>query len=209
MRTKVPPTESGRRGGTARARNLTARELTAIGKEGAFGRWFPEGLVLGTEAPPLQLGFVSLESYRLADGRRIITQSAFQGGIGLGQRPGQVGRARVAKFLSSLNVNRVVTAQAVARVMAPVRFGRSDGTLDAGYDLSLLPVVWRLVREADAAGHVSIRQRHVAAHCRRLLDSITAFALLAQADRDTTVVPAPETAHEPALPAASLQRKQR
>jgi len=206
LRTKVPPTESGRRGGTARARNLTARALTAIGKEGALGRWFPEGVLLGTEAPPLQLGFVSLESYRLANGRRIITQSAFQGAVGLGKRPGQVGRARVAKFLSSLNINRAVTLHAVERVMAPVRFGRLDGTLDTGYDLSLLPAVWRLVREADAAGHVPLRQQHVAVHCRRLLDSISGFTLLAKADRDT---PVPHPAQEPALPAIDSQRKRR
>ena len=118
------------------------------------------------------------------------------------------GRALVAKFLSSLNINPVRTARTIARVLEPVRFGRFDGTLDAGYDLSLLPAVWRLVREADRASHVPVRQRHVAALCRRLLDSITAFTLLAKAEHDTPPT-RPVLAQEPAFVAASSQRKRR
>jgi P63C domain len=74
-------------GGSERAKRLTSEERRKIAQRAAKARWDkisdPARLPVATHRGPLPIGLVSVDAYRLDDGRRMLSKSAMAAALGL------------------------------------------------------------------------------------------------------------------------------
>lgn len=75
------------KGGIERARLLTPKERRLIAQRAATARWAkvpdPNHLPVATHQAPLKIGVVTVDAYRLDDGRRMISKTAMAAALGL------------------------------------------------------------------------------------------------------------------------------
>ncbi|PXW53108.1 P63C domain-containing protein [Methylobacterium sp. B4] len=74
-------------GGIARSQKLTPEERSRSAREAAKARWAkiadPNRLPIATHEAPLKIGAVTVDAYRLDDGRRMISKAAMAAALGL------------------------------------------------------------------------------------------------------------------------------
>lgn len=80
------------KGGNERARKLSSEERRLIAVKAAQARWAkipdPNRLPIATHQAPLQIGAVTVDAYRLDDGRRMISKAAMAAALGLQSKGG-------------------------------------------------------------------------------------------------------------------------
>ncbi|MGY4398109.1 hypothetical protein ACVWZA_003311 [Sphingomonas sp. UYAg733] len=97
------------KGGSERAKRLTPAERRDIAVRAAETRWAkindPDRLPQATHQGPLQIGAVTVDAYRLDDGRRMLSKAAMAGALGLKSKGGNaflrsMTRPAVREFVS-------------------------------------------------------------------------------------------------------------
>jgi hypothetical protein len=80
------------KGGTERARKLSPEDRREIAVRAAEARWAkiadPNRLPIATHQAPLQIGAVTVDAYRLDDGRRMLSKAAMAEALGLRSKGG-------------------------------------------------------------------------------------------------------------------------
>src|SRR4051812_4708762 len=80
------------KGGKSRARSLTTDQRRQIARQAAQARWArisdPTRLPVATHYAPLQIGTVTVDAYRLDDGRRMLSKAAMAAALGLQSKGG-------------------------------------------------------------------------------------------------------------------------
>jgi hypothetical protein len=80
------------KGGSARAKSLTSEQRREIARQAAQARWArisdPNRLPVATHYAPLQIGAVTVDAYRLDDGRRMLSKAAMASALGLQSKGG-------------------------------------------------------------------------------------------------------------------------
>lgn len=147
------------RGGIARAKSLTPEQRREIALRGAKARWQkitdPDGLPVISHKGPLTIGDVTVDAYRLKDGRRVISKKGMAQALGLKStggnaflrsmtRPGL--RSEISENLWSTIENPIFF-----RMFNPDSESGVAGTAD-GYEADTLIEVCKTFASAYASG---------------------------------------------------------
>src|SRR5690606_19824063 len=126
-----------RKGGKARARNLTAEEKREIARRGAAARWAGRNtkeldpqLPLATHQGKMSVGSLDLHGYVLADGRRLFHKRGMARALNMKSGGGNVFmRAMRRKGLGS-----ALDAKLIEKIENPIIFKPLTLDLGHGYD---------------------------------------------------------------------------
>ena len=87
-------------------------------------------------------------------------------------------------FLAADNLKDFIDGD-LRRSTKPIVYRTSNGRRAYGYEATLLPAVCRVYMAADAAGKLKENQKHIAAACRILHESLADVAIVALVDEAT------------------------
>ncbi|GLK68108.1 P63C domain-containing protein [Hansschlegelia plantiphila] len=128
------PTGSSK-GGRARAAKLSSEQRRDIAKAAAQARWDriknPSGLPEADSDGVLKIGEVSLEVYRLKDGRRVISKRAMAAALGLQSQGGNA----FMRTMSRKGLRSGLTQKLLFRIENPIHFRGLGTDLADGYDV--------------------------------------------------------------------------
>ncbi len=183
---KNGPSEGGRR----RARLLSPERRKEIAQKAALTRWTEEGVVAlakyGAPDRPLRIGDVEIPAYVLADGRRVLTTSGLQRGIGLSEGGGKGGSRRIVALMASLAEKGLDIKGLSVRADNPIRFILPHGgTPAAGYEATILPDICAVIIEAGRQGKLQPQQAHLAQQCAILQHGFATLGIIALVDEVT------------------------
>jgi hypothetical protein len=159
------------------------REIASLGGK---ARW--ADLPQATHEGPLKLGDSIIPAAVLKDKRRVLTQSAVMKALG---------RARQAKgrsyYEGDVNLPAFITAQNLKPFIpkelyvtsSQIEFRRLEGGKAFGYPAELLPAICGVFIDADAAGKLTLHQKHIAAKARTLLLGLAKTGIIALVDEAT------------------------
>src|ERR1700693_2636328 len=180
-------------GGEARAKALSAEELSESGRTAALARWEKAGkeppLPKASHEGVLQIGDMEIGCAVLAETRqRVLTQSDFMRALG---------RARQAKgreyYESDVNLPAFLTAKNLKPFIdndlyvtsSQVVFRTLRGTRAFGYPAELLPKVCEVVLRARDAGVLAKTQEHIAKQAELLIRGLASVGIIALVDEAT------------------------
>ena len=149
MTTQAKPQSAG---GQRRAQVLTKEQRSAIASKAALVK---AGYPQATHSGELRIGDLTVESYVLKDGRRLLTQESFlvvmgraakaKGGHGV-----LTGVDSTPAFLAASNLKPLIQKE-ITQSTTPVEFINLKGVLVRGYVAELLPEVCRVYLAARDA----------------------------------------------------------
>lgn len=176
-------------GGTARAKNLSKADRSAIAKTAAEARWDKgKPLPQATHEGFLEIGGVEIPCAVLEGGMRVLTQSGMMVAIG---------RARQAKgrefYSADVNLPSFLTAknlkpfipEELYKTSAQIEFRTIRGARAFGYAAILLPKVCGVFLDAKAAGVLTKGQEHIADHAMILIRGFANVGIIALVDEAT------------------------
>ena len=186
--------EGAPKGGRARAASMSKEALSAANREAALARWHQlddEEVRWAVAQGSLEFGDHIIPCAVLDSGERVLTQQ----GVLLA-----LGRARAAKggqgaskgglpaILRPRNLEPYID-EPLTSISRPIVFrtlvaGRTQGTA-FGLRAETLPLICKVYVDAEDAGVLSPRQRHVAHIARRLLVALENVAMIALVDEAT------------------------
>jgi hypothetical protein len=185
---------SGRaKGGVARANSLTAKQRSAIARKGAAARKNNAKLPIATHIGDLPVGEVLLPCAVLADGTRLISQSAMAQAFGPTTGGWQMRKKKesgdygdLPLFLVASTLQPFISSELRTMVSTPTRYkDPRGGPPRNGYDATLLPKlceVWLAAREAKALTKI---QEPVAQRAEILARSLANTGVIALVDEVT------------------------
>jgi hypothetical protein len=187
--------EAGKKGGRARAKNLTKDQRQLIAKRAAAVRWAgnnPGGkggipvATHGSADKPLRIGEVEIPCYVLDDGRRIVAQAGMITALGMVKGgSSHKGGTRLAKFVGQERVKPFCREGLVDVTSVPITFITPSGTIALGFEATILADICDAVLEARKAGTLTGRQSHIAARCEILMRSFARVGIIALVDEAT------------------------
>lgn len=176
------------KGGSERANRLTPEERREIAVKAARARWEkisdPTRLPVATHQAPLMIGPVSVEAYRLDDGRRMISKAAMATALGLKSTGGNA-------FLRSMTRPGVrqgfpdIVWEAIEKPQhfrpAPTDLAPRSLIID-GYEGTTLIDVCEVLIDAGRAGRLTKSQEFLAKHAEIILRSAAKVGIIGLID---------------------------
>jgi P63C domain. len=189
MNTSGAPPSGRSRGGTARARSLSAEERSGIAKQAALARWTEElpDAICGSPERPLVIGGIPLEAYVLENGTRVLSQGGFLKALGRHpkanvRRAG--GEERFPAILQGKSIAPFISEEVLEK-SRPIRFRTPSGNKASGYRAELLPLVCEVYLQARDAGALPSNQVHVAKQAEILVRGFAHVGIIALVDEAT------------------------
>jgi P63C domain-containing protein len=184
----------GAKGGKARARALTAEQLSESGRKAVTARWAKAGkavatlpkVLYGEPEKPVKIGDIAIPAYVLDDGRRVLAQRGLQSGIGMSEGGGKEGAPRMTEFLAVLESKGIDTKGLAARLNLPIEFTPKHGGRSAfGFEATILPDICAVVIDAATQGKLLKSQRRLAERCAILQHGFATVGIIALVDEAT------------------------
>lgn len=179
------------RGGIARAESLTPETRRDIARLAAEKRWELHGpsLPRETHAGVLKIGDRQLPCSVLNNGLRVFSSAGLSRAIGsrkkgLNVPPGE-GSPQLPPFLASSTIRPFIPDDLMAPLISPVRYKLRKGGFALGYEATLLPRICGVIMDADKAGAISARQRHLVETAGLLLRGFAHVGIVALVDEAT------------------------
>lgn len=176
-----------RKGGQARAENLTAERRREIAREAAESRW-GKTIHVATHVGELIIGDQSLQCAVLDDGTRLLNQTTVLTSLGRAEKSRRPGRGTTevrAPFLLAQNLQPYIP-QELNEIAEPVPYrepGRNNKLW--GYRAEMLPMVCDLYLEARKDGALVPKQQHVAGMAEILIRGLARTGIVALVDEAT------------------------
>lgn len=176
-----------RRGGQARAENLTAERRREIAREAAESRW-GNTIHTATHVGELIIGDQSLQCAVLDDGTRLLNQTTVLTALGRAEKSRRQGRGTTevrAPFLLAQNLQPYIPRELhdIAEPM-PYRVPGLSGKR-WGYRAEMLPMVCDLYLEARKDGSLVPQQRHIADMAEIFIRGLARTGIVALVDEAT------------------------
>lgn len=169
------------KGGSARAKKLTAEERSRIAKKAAEARWMlPRSEHEGELHIP---GVQPLTVANLEDGRRVMTSRALLEALGRPWKGTYKGSAR-PNFIDSPNLDDQLE-DGIQEFLAPVEFLNLRSQVVVGYRAELLPLVCRTYLNARSAGVLTKNQLPIAENAELLLKALQSVGIISLVDDAT------------------------
>jgi hypothetical protein len=176
------------KGGSARAISLTKEQRQKIAKEAAAARWAkipdPNRLPIATHQAPLQIGVVTVDAYRLDDGRRMLSKAAMATALGLRSKGGSA-------FIRSLTRPAIwprIPPSVWQTIENPQRFkrqptdlGPKDLVID-GYEGTVLIDVCEVLIDAGRENRLSTSQVFLALNAEIIVRSAAKLGIVGLID---------------------------
>lgn len=176
------------KGGIARAEKLSAEERREIAKRAAEVRWQrignPNELPSATHQGPLQLGEVTVDAYRLSDGRRFISKAAMARALNLKSEGGNA----FIRTMTRKGIRAVISADLWQKIENPQSFKLRGGNSDTqvviadGYEGVHLIEVCIAITEANKQGLLAPSQRFLAIQSEIIIRSAAKLGIIALID---------------------------
>ena len=175
-------------GGAARAKQLTAKRRSEIGRQGAEARWdqtLPLA-VCGAPDRPLRIADTEIPCYVLEDGTRVLTQAGFLEALGRHRRAygGGARVTRVPRLLQGKTISPFISEELLER-SKPIAFRTPEGVRAAGYRADLLPDVCEIYLKARDEGLLARNQQHIAVQADLLMRGLARVGIIALVDEAT------------------------
>lgn len=184
----------GKKGGAARAANLTSEERSEASRLAAQARWakltpasddLPVA-IYGSMEHPLKIGDIAIPCYVLDDKRRVLVQRALQTAIGMSTSGGSDGAQRLAIFIEALAAKGIDCNGLAARIRVPILFKvRGGGAPAYGYEATIINDICDAVLEARRQEKLQKQQSHFANQCEALLRGLARIGIVDLVDRAT------------------------
>lgn len=181
---KVP---NRRAGGLARKANLSAEQLSEIGRKAVIARWSKDlpKAICGSTEQPLVIGNASIPCYVLEDETRVLVQSAMIESLGMARgTAGGKGGDRLASFVSQDRLKPYISNELKAVIENPIKFV-TKGAIAYGYSAETLADICFAVDEAARAGVLQKQQAHIALEARVLIRAFAKTGITALVDEVT------------------------
>jgi P63C domain len=177
-----------KKGGDARAKALSTDQRREIARQAAQTRWArisdPNRLPVATHQAPLQIGVVTVDAYRLDDGRRMLSKAAMATALGLRSKGGNA-------FLRSLTRPAIlgrIPQQLWQTIENPQHFkrlptdlGPRDLVID-GYEGTVLIDVCEVLIDSGRAGVLYKSQEFLALNAEIILRSAAKLGIIGLID---------------------------
>jgi hypothetical protein len=179
-------------GGDARAKKLSPADRKAIAQGAAEARWEKAGklkpIPKATYEGILTIGDMEIPCAVLEDGTRVLTQSGVM--IALGRARQAKGRqyydsdVNLPAFLTAKNLKSFIP-QELTVTSSQIEFKTLGGVRAFGYRAELLPKVCGVFLDADTAGALDHRQKHIANRAMILIRGFASVGIIALVDEAT------------------------
>lgn len=176
------------KGGNERARKLTPQERREIAVRAAQARWAkipdPTRLPVATHQAPLRIGVVTVDAYRLDDGRRMLSKAAMAAALGLQSKGGNA-------FLRSMTrpaVRGGISDALWQTIENPQHFKpiptdlTPHGLVIDGYEGSVLIDVCEVLIDAGRAGGLNKSQEFLAKNAEIIVRSAAKLGIIGLID---------------------------
>src|SRR5260370_5078019 len=182
MRNTIMDDSPQRKGGRARAEQLSPEEIREIASSGGQARWQKSkelarsgDLPRATHQGKMAIGELELDCYVLADGRRVFHKRGMARALGMRSGGGNVFiRAVKRKKLGS-----EIDQKLIEKIQNPIVFKPLTQDLGHGYDADILVEVCKAIVRADEAGKLTKSQEGLATQARILLQAFAKVGLTA------------------------------
>jgi len=176
------------KGGSERAKKLTSEQRREIAVRAAQARWAkiadPDRLPVATHQAPLQIGAVTVDAYRLNDGRRMLSKAAMAEALGLQSKGGNaflrsMTRPAVRGGFSDKLWNTIESPQHFRPVptdLAPV------GLIIDGYEGEVLIDICEVLIDAGRAGKLVKSQEFLAKNAEIIVRSAAKLGIVGLID---------------------------
>lgn len=177
------------RGAEARAKALSPKKKSEIGRKAALARWksdVPEALY-GSPEKPLVIGGQEIQAYVLDDETRVLTQASFLEALGRHRKANvrnEGGEERMPAILQGKGIKPFISQELLEK-SRPIQFRTSTGALASGYRAEILPMVCEVYLKARDANALPPNQRHVAAQAEILIRALAHVGIIALVDEAT------------------------
>jgi len=186
--------EAGKKGGKARAENLSSEQRQEIARQAATARWHgevPQARAKGL----LKFGEVVIPCAVIDTNEgpvRVLTQRGVFVALGRHKNPstGQASIANKPAFLAAKNLTPYIPRE-LERSWTPIRFkmkgsfGGYQGNIAFGYRADILPMVCRVFLDAEADRKLLPSQKHISLHARMLLTGLGTVGIIGLVDEAT------------------------
>lgn len=183
------------KGGVARAQSLTTDQRRDIAKRAAQARWAkiadPNALPVASHRGPLTVGEITVEAYRLQDGRRVISKKGMADILGLQSSGGNA-------FLRSMTrpgVRSEILEEAWEKIENPIFFrivdpdsGNDISTAD-GYEADTLIDCCKAIVSAHHNGKLHGRQHFLYVRAEVIMRAAAKLGITALVDAAVKYVP--------------------
>lgn len=177
------------KGGKARAAKMTAVQRKESSKKASEMKKHYAALpsaAYGDSGTTLKVGDIEIPCYVLDDGRRVLSQSGLQAGIGMSKSGGVQGKQRIVTFIENLESKGLQTNELSARCAMPIEFRvKSGGRTVYGFEADILADICDAVLEANSQGLLITQQKHYAKQCELLVRGFARVGIVALIDEAT------------------------
>ena len=182
-----------RKGGLARAENLTADERSAIASGAARARWEDAAALPAVDfSGALELGDISIPCAVLTNGSRILSENGIANAL-LGGRSGASKRKKKAAsqagthlpiFAAPRQLEPFISKELLDGPLVPIRY-RDGRSISIGYDARILRAVCEIWLAARAAGALQDQQLDKAQRAELLMRALADVGIVALVDEAT------------------------
>lgn len=179
--------EAGKKGGNARAKNMTKEERSVVARKAALARWGKEG----KEPPPqathdgiLRVGDSEISCYVLQDGRRMVSTRGMMKGLGRVWRGRKYSGTELPVFLEAKNLKDFIDEDLQAGPVV-IEFLTPEGLVAEGINAELVPNVCETYLKARDAGVLTASQAKVAMQADLLMRGFGRVGIVALVDEAT------------------------
>lgn len=179
--------EGASKGGQARAAKMSPEERSAAAKLAVEARWArTKGLAVATHFGNLTIGDIVIPCAVLSDGRRVLTETGLQAGIGMSAGGAKDGLRPLARFATVMGDRGRPIPALAERAETPIGFLMPNGGRPArGYEATLLAEICEGVLDARATGLLTGQQLHVAERCEQLMRGFARVGIISLVDEAT------------------------
>lgn len=180
--------EAGKKGGKARAENLSKEQRSEIARQAADARWEKEGksplplATHGSDDHPLLIGDIEIPCYVLDNGTRVISQRGLQTSLGMNESGGA---QRIGKLLGKFDDKGLDCKGLAVRMGNPIVFRMPHGGKAHGYEATILADFCELILDARTKKLLAPTQLHYAKQCEILVRGFARVGIIALVDEAT------------------------
>ncbi|EEQ5439139.1 P63C domain-containing protein [Escherichia coli] len=177
------------KGGKARAAKMTAEQRKESSRKAVAAKKEKALLPVSANEGKLKIGDAELDVAVLENGRRIISQASVFKAFGRPQRGGRApqeeGGINMPAFMDAANLKKYIN-QDVMDVINKVKYKTITGSVQEGYDASIIPLVCDVYLKAREAGAITRpNQLETAKKAEILVRSLAKVGIIALVDEAT------------------------